>query len=99
LRTVADAGGDVGEQDGTGVGEARGEGLLLHEVGEDAGIAGEAGQRDAVVGVDGDDFALVGGEFFCVALNITTHVSQVYMWFGMGKIGILLARRGRRGFC
>jgi len=45
--------------------------LLLHEVGEDAGVGGEAGEGDAVVGVDGDDFALVGGEFFCVALYIT----------------------------
>jgi hypothetical protein len=43
--------------------------LLLHEVGEDAGVGGQAGEGDAVVGVDGDDFALVGGEFFCVALE------------------------------
>ena len=68
LGAVADAGGDVGEEDGAAVGQARGEGLLLHEVGEDAGVGGEAGEGDAVVGVDGDDFALVGGEFFCVTL-------------------------------
>jgi hypothetical protein len=43
--------------------------LLLHEVGEDAGIGGEACERDAEVGVDGEDLFLVGGEFFCVALT------------------------------
>lgn len=69
LGAVADARGDVGEQDGAAVGQARGEGLLFHEVGEDAGVAGEAGEGDAVVGVDGDDFALVGGEFFCISLE------------------------------
>lgn len=68
LRAVADAVGDVGEQDGAGVGQARGERLLFHEVGEDAGVARQPRERDAVVRVDGDDFALVGGEFFCVAL-------------------------------
>ena len=69
LRAVGDARGDVGEEDGAVVGQARGEGLLLHEVGEDAGVGGEARERKTIVGVDGDDFLLVGGEFFGVALE------------------------------
>lgn len=60
LCAVGDAGGDVGEEDGAVVGQARGEGLLAHEVGEDAGVGGETGKGDAVVGVDGDDLLLVG---------------------------------------
>jgi len=42
--------------------------LLLHEVGEDAGVGGETGQCDSVVAVDGYYFLLVGGEFFGVSL-------------------------------
>lgn len=69
LGTVTDRGDDSFEGDGAAVGEARGEGLLLHVVGEDAGIGGEAGESDAQVLVDGDDLLLVGGEFFGVALE------------------------------
>jgi hypothetical protein len=43
--------------------------LLLHEVGEDAGVGGEAREGEAEVLVDCDYFFLVGGEFFCVALK------------------------------
>jgi hypothetical protein len=43
--------------------------LLLHEVGEDAGVGGEACECDSHVLVDGDDLLLVGGEFFGVALR------------------------------
>lgn len=71
LSAVADARGDVGEQDGAAVGQARGEGLLFHEVGQDAGVGGEPGEGDAVVGVDGDDLALVGGELFGVTLWVS----------------------------
>jgi hypothetical protein len=42
---------------------------LFHEVGEDAGVGGEAGEGEAEVFVDGDDFLLVGGELFCVSLK------------------------------
>lgn len=42
--------------------------MLFHEVGQDAGVGGEAGEGDAVVGVDGYYLLLVRGEFFCVAL-------------------------------
>ena len=59
LGAVGDARGDVGEKNGAVVCEARGEGLLAHEVGEDTGIGGETGEGDAVVGVDGDDLLLV----------------------------------------
>lgn len=60
LRAVGDARGDVGEEDGAVVCQARGEGLLAHEVGEDAGVGGETGEGNAIVRVDGDDFLLVG---------------------------------------
>jgi hypothetical protein len=43
--------------------------LLFHEVGEDAGVGGEAGEGEAEMLVDGDDFFLVRGEFFCVSLG------------------------------
>ena len=69
LGAVADGRDEAFERDGTAVGQARGEGLLLHEVGEDAGVGGEAGEGEAQVLVDGDDFLLVRGEFFCVALE------------------------------
>ena len=68
LCAVADTGDEAFEGDGAAVGEAGGERLLLHEVGEDAGVGGEACQRETEVLVDGDDFLLVGGELFCVAL-------------------------------
>jgi len=45
------------------------EALVLHEVGEDAGVGGEACDADADVLVDGEEFLLVRGEFFGVALG------------------------------
>lgn len=68
LGAVADARGDLADGNGARVGQAMGEGLLLHAVGEHAGIGGETCQSHAQVGVYGDDLLLVGGEFFCVAL-------------------------------
>ena len=53
--------------------------MLFHEVGEDAGIGGETCKGYAVVCVDWDYFALVGGEFFCVALEICISIGQVVM--------------------
>lgn len=61
LGAVAETLGDFGEQDGTVVGQARGKGLLFHEVGEDAGIRGETGEGDAIVAVDGYYLLLVRG--------------------------------------
>lgn len=59
LCAVADARCDFGEEDGPVVGEARGERLLFHEVGEHTGVGGETGQTQAIVSVDWDDLALV----------------------------------------
>lgn len=70
LCAVANGGHEAFEGDGAAVGEAGGEGLLLHEVGEDAGVGGEAGEAEAEVLIDGDDFLLVGGELFCIALRV-----------------------------
>ena len=70
LRAVADHVDDALDGDGAAVGHFRGEGLLLHEVGEDAGVGGEAGEGDGEVVIDADDFLLVGGEFFCVSLEV-----------------------------
>jgi len=56
--------------------------LLFHEVGEDAGVGGEAREGDAVVGVDGDYFLLVGGEFFGVALEERERVLVGGRWVG-----------------
>lgn len=68
LCSVADGSYEAFERDGAAVGKAGREGLLFHEVGEDAGVGCEAGEGESEVFVDGDDFLLVGGEFFCVAL-------------------------------
>jgi len=38
------------------VGQARGERLLFHEVGEDPGVGCEAGEGETKVLVDGNDF-------------------------------------------
>jgi hypothetical protein len=77
LGAVADGGDEALERDGAAVGQAGTEGLLLHEVGEDAGVGGEAGEGEAEVLVDGDYFLLVGGEFFCVALcNVTFRLAS-----------------------
>lgn len=75
LGALADGGDDALEGDGAAVGEARGEGLLLHEVGEDASVGGQASEGDAEVFVDGDDFLLVGGEFFGIALEVGINIS------------------------
>ena len=46
LGAVADGGYEAFERDGAAVGEAGAEGLLLHEVGEDAGVGGETGEGE-----------------------------------------------------
>ena len=70
LRAVADLVDEALEGDWSRIGHFGGEGLLFHEIGEDAGVGGEAGKGDAEVGVYGEDFLLVGGEFFGVALGL-----------------------------
>lgn len=69
LRPVADLCDNALEGDRPAVCHFRGEGLLLHEVEEDTGVGGEAGDGDAEVVIDADDFLLVGGEFFGVSLG------------------------------
>ena len=69
LGAVADLGDDAFEGDGTAVGHFGRERLLFHEVGEDAGVGCEAGEGDAKVRVYANYFFLVGGEFFCIALE------------------------------
>lgn len=70
LGAVADLLDDARDGDGAAVGHFGGEGLAFHEVGEDAGVRGEAGEGEAEVGVDADDFFLVGGEVFCISLFV-----------------------------
>ena len=76
LRAVTDGRDEAFEGDGTAVGQARGEGLLLHEVGKDTGVGCQAGERETEVLIDGDDFLLVGGELFCVALGSALALSS-----------------------
>lgn len=52
LGFIGDGVYDAGYRDGAVVEEAGGHGLLAHEVGEDTGVGGEAGEGDAEVGVD-----------------------------------------------
>lgn len=69
LRAVANCRDETFDWDCSAVGKAAGERLLFHEVGQDAGVGGEAGEGEAQVLVDGDYLFLVGGEFFCVTLG------------------------------
>ena len=69
LRFIGDGVDDAGDGDWTVVEEARGHGLLPHEVGEDTSVGGETGEGDAEVTVDADDLLLVGSELFGVALG------------------------------
>lgn len=69
LSAVADLGDYAFEGYGTAVGHFRCERLLFHEVGEDAGVGGEAGEGDTDVRVYAYYFFLVGGEFFCISLE------------------------------
>lgn len=68
LRAVCNAGGDFRERDGAVVGEAGGERLLLHEVGQYARIGGKTGESNTVVRINWDDLLLVGRELLCVPL-------------------------------
>lgn len=43
--------------------------MLLHEVGEDASVGGEASEGDTEVRVDWNDFLLIGRELFCISLT------------------------------
>ena len=74
--------------------------MLFHEVGEDAGVGGEAGEGDAEVGVYAEDFFLVGGEFFCVALDEGRGKGVSLMrwlvgWLMRGREGVPLGLPGR----
>lgn len=61
LGLLAEEVDEVAEGHVAAVGQAVAEALLLHEVGEDAGVRGEAGDGDADVLVDGEEFLLVRG--------------------------------------
>lgn len=68
LGAVADGSDEAFDGDGAVVGHAGGERLVFHEVGEDAGVGGETGERESNVFIDGDYFFLVRGEFFSISL-------------------------------
>lgn len=74
LGAVADGGDGALDGERAAVCQARGERLRLEEVGEDAGVGGEASETQTEVRVDRDDLLLVGGELFCVALGMVSEV-------------------------
>lgn len=57
--SVGDTRGDLGQGNGAVVRQAGCERLLLHEVGENAGIGGETSKGDTEMGIYGDDLLLV----------------------------------------
>lgn len=69
LGTVTNLGYQAFDGDGARVGHLGREALLFHKVGEDTGVGGETGEGDAKVVIYADDFLLVRGEFFGVALG------------------------------
>lgn len=77
LGAVADLLDDAFDGDGAAVGHFGGERLAFHEVCEDAGVGGEAGEGDAEVVIDVDDFLLVGGEVFCISLRRVSFKSLI----------------------
>lgn len=68
LGAVTDGGNESFDGDCTVVGHAGREGLVFHEVRENAGIGCETCEGETNVLIYGDYFFLVGGEFFCVPL-------------------------------
>lgn len=84
LCAVADLDDQALDGDGPRVGHFGGQALLFHEVGEDAGVRGEAGKRDAQVVVYANYFLLVRGEFFGVAL---AGGQGLVWWVGVRGIG------------
>lgn len=101
LGAVTDLGDDALEGDRAAVGHFRGERLLLHEVEEDAGVGGEAGDGDAEVVVYADYFLLVGGEFFGVSLGFgldVTYVEGERWWEWLVRI-VPSALLGQHVFC
>jgi hypothetical protein len=58
--------------------------LLLHEVGEDAGVGGEAGEGEAEVLIDGDYLLLVRRELFGITLRVDSLVSLELL--GLGEV-------------
>lgn len=65
--------------------------LLLHEVGEHARVRGQAGDGDADVGVDGEEFLLVRGEFFGISLRVDVRVSFMVVVMGV-RGGVSMGR-------
>lgn len=61
---------------GAAVRQSVAEALLFHEVGEDAGVGGQTGDSDADVFVNVEEFLVVGGEFFGVALLLLMAVAN-----------------------
>ena len=61
------------------------EALLLHEVGKHARVRGQAGNSDADVGVDGEEFLLVRGEFFGISLRVDISVSFMVALMVLGR--------------
>lgn len=74
LGAVADGGDGALDGERAAVCQARGKRLRLKEVGEDAGVGGEASEAEPEVRVDRDDLLLVGGELFCVTLGTVSKV-------------------------
>ena len=69
LGAVADLGDYAFERYGAAVGHFGGEGLLFHEVREDAGIRGKSSESNAKVLIYSYYFLLVRGELFCISLG------------------------------
>lgn len=61
---------------GAAVRQSVAQALLLHEVGEDAGVGSQTGDGDADVFVNVEEFLVVRGEFFGVALVLLKAVAN-----------------------
>ena len=77
LGFIGDSVDDACDGDRTVVEQARGHGLLSHEVGEDTGVGGETGKRYTEVSVDANDLLLVGAELFGITLQQVLGTRQV----------------------
>lgn len=100
LSSIAYLGDDPFEGNGPAICHLRGERLLFHEVRQYSGVGREAGEGYAEMIVYADDFLLVGGEFFGVALEGTCQPWLLELDLSVWRtgLGVPLVRPRRHAF-
>lgn len=87
LRAITNLRDNAFHRDWSAVGHLGTERLLLHEVGKDAGVGGQASDGNGHVRVDLDDLLLIGGEFFGITLLLRVGGLGSASWSGIRPEG------------